>query len=118
MNNTFNLQRFGWLLKKTVIERPAQILGIPSLTLALSLVVYFLLKTMGNIEDAQNASFFIGIIGGGAFLASFMFNYFYSNATGSSFLSLPASQFEKWLSALIFTAVFFITIFLICFSLI
>jgi len=117
MNNTFSLQRFGWLMKKTLVEKPFQTLGIPGLALAISLIVYFFMKTTGNIDDAQNASFFIGLVGGGAFLASFMFNYFYSNAIGSSFLSLPASQFEKWLCGILITGVFFVSIFLLCFRL-
>ncbi|MGI8636650.1 MAG: hypothetical protein ACR2KZ_14735, partial [Segetibacter sp.] len=41
-----------------------------------------------------------------------VFNYFTSNAGGSSYLTLPASHFEKWLCAVLITGVLFTTVFL------
>ncbi len=117
MNNTFNVSRFGWLLKKTILERPAQLMGLSLLTLSLSFVTYALVKLLGGIEDAQNASFMIGLIGGGCFLASFVYNQFSSNASGSSFLTLPASQFEKWLCGVFITGVCYLAMFLVFFRL-
>lgn len=117
MSNTFNINRFGWLLKKTILERPAQLMGLSVLTLALSFVTYALVKILGGIEDAQNASFMIGLIGGGCFLAAFVYNQFTSNASGSSFLTLPASQFEKWLCGVVITGVCYLALFLVFFRL-
>jgi hypothetical protein len=44
-----------------------------------------------------------------------MFNYFYSNASGSSYLTLPASTFEKWLCVIIIAGIFYPLIFLLTF---
>ncbi|GEO10553.1 hypothetical protein [Segetibacter aerophilus] len=113
MNDTFNLKRFGWLFKKTLLERPAQLLGLIGLILVITVLFYAILRYMGPWDVAQNGSFLIGFIGGGTFLASFVFTYFTSNASGSSYLTLPASHFEKWLCAVLITGVIFTSIFLL-----
>lgn len=113
MNDTFNLKRFGWLFKKALFERPMQLFGLLSLTLLISLLLYVILKTILGFEEGQNASFIFGLVGGGTFLASFVFNYFSSNARGSSYLTLPASHFEKWLCGVIITGILFTLLFLV-----
>ncbi|HEY5464681.1 MAG TPA: hypothetical protein VIJ95_15570 [Hanamia sp.] len=119
MNNTFNLTRFGKLLKKTLLERPMHTFGFTGLMLVISLLLYFVIKTFSHlgmaphIGMAQTITFFGGLIGGSFFLASFVFGYFSSNASGSSFLTLPASTFEKWLCAILITGVLYPLIFLI-----
>lgn len=113
MNNTFNLQRFWWLFKKTLLERPAQTFGLTGLILALILMLYFISKSMIGFGAAQNISFLWGFAGGGCFLASFIFGYFTSNASGSSYLTLPASHFEKWLCSILIAGVLYPLIFLL-----
>lgn len=113
MNNTFNIKRFAWLFKKTILERPAQLLGMTCLTLVVVLLIYAILKSLAPRDVVQNGSFMIGLAGGGSFLASFVFNYFSSNAAGSSYLTLPASHFEKWLCAVLISVVLFTIIFLV-----
>lgn len=113
MNDTFNIKRFGWLFKKTLLERPAQLFGMTCLTLVVILLMYAILKSVAPWDVAQNGSFMIGLAGGGSFLASFVFNYFSSNAAGSSYLTLPASHFEKWLCAFLISSVLFTIIFLV-----
>jgi hypothetical protein len=115
MNDTFNITRFGWFFKKTLLERPAQLIGLIILCMAFSLLVYAFSKFTGGFEVAQNATFMLGLIGGGCFLASFVYGYFGTNASGSSFLTLPASQFEKWLCGIIITGVIYVAIFLLFF---
>ncbi len=112
MNDTFNFKRFGWLFKKTLAERPVQLYGLIGLTLVVSLLLYAVCKTLIGFEEGQNVSFIFGLVGGGSFLASFVFNYFASNASGSSYLTLPASHFEKWLCGVIITGIIFTFIFL------
>jgi len=118
MNNTFHAKRFGKLVKKTLLERPMQTLGLTGLLLALSLILYSVIKTFGGFNPAQNITFIWGLAGGGCFLASFVFGYFSSNAMGSSFLTLPASNFEKWLCGVLIAGVFYPIIFLLFFRLI
>ncbi len=115
MNNLFNIKRFAWFLKKTILERPVQLAGFVLLILATDLLAYAFAKFTGGFEVAQNSSFLIGLIGGGCLLASFVFGHFSSNASGSSFLTLPASHFEKWLCGILITGAIYVAIFLLFF---
>src|SRR5438128_8156580 len=107
MNDIFSARRFGFLFKKTLLERPVQLLGLCVLSLAISFLLYAIVKGMFGFEEGQNVSFIVGLIGCGAFLASFVFNYFSSNASGSSYLTLPASSLEKWLCGVLIASVIF-----------
>ena len=118
MNNTFDAKRFGRLVKKTLFERPVQTLGLIGLLLTLSLILYAIIKTFGGFNPAQNITFIWGLAGGGCFLASFVFGYFSSNAMGSTFLTLPASNFEKWLCGILIAGVCYPVIFLLFFRLV
>ena len=120
MNNTFELKRFGLLLKKTVMERPVQLVGLCGLILAATLVIYSaLLHFLGwqawNL--AQNLTFAWCFFGGGCFLSSIVFGYFGTNASGSAYLTLPASTFEKWLCGVLIIGVCFPCLFLVFFKL-
>ncbi len=118
MNNTFNIKRFGKLLKKTLLERPMNTYGFIALVLAGTLILYEVLKTLSGFDMAQRLTFFVGITAGSFFLASFSFGFFSTNASGSSFLTLPASHFEKWLCAVLITGVLYPLIFLIFYRII
>ena len=115
MNNTFSMPRFAQLLKKTLLERPMQLLGLSALALTVVFFTYALVKSLVGFVEAQDLSFILGLIGGGCFLASFVFNYFSSNAMGTSFLTLPASHFEKWLCAVFISGVLYVLVFLLFF---
>ena len=113
MNNTFNAKRFGWLLRKTLLERPMHTYGFTGLVLIIVLILYAVLKTLSGFDMAQRGTFFVGLTAGSFFLASFVFGYFSSNASGSSFLTLPTSHFEKWLCAILIVGVLYPLIFLL-----
>ena len=114
MNDTFNVKRFGSLFKKTLLERPSQLLGLIALILLIDLILYTLCRHINMPwEVIQNFTFISGFVGGGSFLAAFVFNYFSSAASGSSYLTLPASSFEKWLCGVLITGVLFTFIFLV-----
>ena len=118
MNNTFNTNRFGLLFKKTIAERPIQTIGVTVLLLFLSFILYVVAKKLSGFGAAQNLTFIWGLPGGGFFLASFVFGYFNNNASGASYLTLPASYFEKWLCSILITGVLYPLIFLIFYHLI
>jgi hypothetical protein len=118
MNDIFNLKRFGLLLKKTILERPVQLMGITGLTLAATLVIYALCLYFMNFQLAQNLAYMWGLVGGGCFMASVVFGYFNANAQGSAYLTLPASAFEKWLCGILIVGIFFPCIFLTFYKLI
>lgn len=107
MHNTFHLKRFLLLLKKTLLERPIQFFGFTGLMFAITAIVYAFVKSQAGFGPAQNSSFIWGLVGGGCFLASFVFNNFSSNAAGSSYLTLPASTLEKWLCAVVIAGVLY-----------
>lgn len=113
MNNTFSTKRFGLILKKTFLERPVQMIVFPALVLTVVLILYAAVKTLSGFDMAQRISFFVGLVGGSFFLGSFVFGYFSSNAGGASFLTLPASHFEKWLCGVLIAGVFYPIVFLV-----
>lgn len=113
MSNTFNLKRFGLLFKKTLLEKPMQMFGFTGLIFLFILIVYYIFKTFVNFQAAQNVSFLWGMVGGDFILASFVFNYFSTSASGSSYLTLPVSNFEKWLSAVLIAGVLYPLIFMV-----
>jgi hypothetical protein len=118
MNDIFSPKRFWSLLKKTLLERPVQISGVVVLLFVLSLALYVVAKNIFGFGAAQNMTFVWELAGGGFFLASFVFGYFNSNASGSSYLTLPASFLEKWLCGILIAGVFYLTLFLLFFHLI
>ena len=115
MYEIFNFRRFVLLFRKTLLERPVQITGLCVLNLLVSLLIYFFCKYIIGFEVAQNASFMVGLVGGGAFMASMVYGHFSSYANGTSFLTLPASSFEKWLCGIIIAGILYPAIFLIFF---
>src|SRR5690242_19087591 len=117
MNDVFSARRFGWLMRKTVQERPTQIIGTIGLCFAISFICYGITRLLQGIGQAQNTSFFVGLAIGGPFLASVVLGYFNSNASGVSFLTLPASRLEKWLSAVLIVGVLYFFLFLLFFRL-
>jgi hypothetical protein len=115
MGNIFVTRRFALLFKKTIMERPAQLTGLIGLMLAIIFILYFIFKSQLSFSAAQNIAFIWGLAGGGCFLASFVFGYFSSNANGSSYLTLPASHFEKWLCGVLIVGILYPLVFLLFF---
>ena len=113
MNNTFNAKRFGLLFKKTLLEKPMQMFGFTGLIFLFILIVYYILKTFVNFHVAQNLSFLWGLVGGDFILTSFVFNHFSSTASGSSYLTLLVSKFERWLGAVLIAGILYPVVFLI-----
>ena len=95
MNEIFNLRRFGLLFRKTILERQNQVLGTFVLSFSAVILIYYFFKLTGNFEIAQLFSFTVGLVGGGCLLASLIFGYFSDNGSSASYLTLPASGFEK-----------------------
>lgn len=107
MKDIFYLPRFWFLLKKTILERPLQIVGSFGLSLLLTWVFYVSQKSI-NTEWMffQREAFSLGLILGGGYLAATIFAYFSENSKGYGYLTLPTSQFEKWLCGFLIIAVF------------
>lgn len=119
MYDTFHLPRFGRLLKKTLLERPVQMFGFTGAVMLIIFIYYAIYHLpLHQWIEIQKMAFFSGMIGGGAFMASFMFGYFSNNAQGASYLTLPASHFEKWLCAVLIAGVLYPAVFLIFFRIV
>jgi hypothetical protein len=116
MNDTFNFKRFALLFKKTILERLLQFSGLTGLVLIATLIIYAgLLYSTKSFNISQNLSFIWGFAGGGCLMASVVFSYFTTNASGSAYLTLPASALEKWLCGILISGVLFTGIFLLFF---
>lgn len=113
MNNVFNFKRFTWIFRKTLLERPVQLLGIFALDFILVLLLYAFLRELLGWAPTQNLTFFWGLSFGGCYLSAALFNYFSSSANGSSYLTLPCSSFEKWLTAIIIVVVLYTAAFIL-----
>lgn len=113
MNNFFSIKRFIWIFRKTILERPVQLLGIFALDFTLVFLLYAFLRDILGWGPTQNVTFFWGLSFGGCYLSAALFNYFSSNANGSSYLTLPCSALEKWLTAIIIVIVLYTCLFLL-----
>ena len=100
-------------MKKTLLERPVRMFGFTGLQLMLVFILYYVVKIFAGFGSAQNLSFNYGLPIGSCLLSSMVFGYFSSNAMGSSFLTLPVSNFEKWLCGILIACVLYPAIFLI-----
>lgn len=112
MKDTFNLYRFTLLFKKTILERPMQLLGLMALVLIISFGFFSFFAYFKQWESAHALAFIWGYVGGGIILSSVIFANFNTNASGSAYLMLPASSFEKWLCGIFIAGVMFTIIFL------
>lgn len=109
MNEIFQLNRFYYLFKKLLYEKKGHFIGAFVLIFAF---VMFLYNSSGNIRDGhfynQAESFSIGLVICGGIWISISLNYFSPNEEGYSYLTLPASYFEKWLTVVLTGVLFFI----------
>jgi hypothetical protein len=117
MNDILNLSRFGWLIRKVFLEKTALVLGSMLLCFIVTFIFYGMTMLLQGISEAQNDAFLVGLTLGGALMASVVFGYFNNDATGVSFLTLPASVLEKWLSGIVIIGLYFL-LFLVYFRLI
>jgi len=115
MNDTFQWKRFGFLLRKTVLEKPVLVVGGIGLLLTLTFITYLVAKVLGGFGTAQNLTFIWGLPLGSALMASAILGNFSTNAQGISYIMLPASGFEKWLCAVLISMIIYPLLFLVFF---
>ena len=118
MNDVFSLRRFGWLMRKIFLERIMQVAGTILLCFTVTFMVYAMTRLLQGVQVGQNGAFLVGLTLGGSLMASVVFNYFNNNAMGASFLTLPASLLEKWLSGILIVGVLYFLLFLAFFRLV
>jgi hypothetical protein len=121
MNNTFNIERFSMLFKKHTIEHAkTYLLSVIVLLGLVFLVLGFDSYTNRGLLDknAQQVTFMFIILLGGSIFTSMAFIELGDKKKSIPFLTLPASHFEKYLVAWLFSYVVFQVIFIAGFYLI
>ena len=119
MNNTIDFNRFSLLVKRQWVEnRKLFLMGI-IIILGLEIVVYSLglnWKT-GDfmLMQIRTALFSISFFLGGSFFTNYVLRDLSDKNSSTSFLLVPASHFEKQLSACFYVFVVFPIIFLLIF---
>lgn len=129
MNDTFNIKRFGLLLKKDFQEnfrkylmRMLTLYGILTIVLVwFSMLEYDSSRYIANYE--VSSSFYNNLItftmflmlGFGCISASFLMEPMSNKIRRISYLTLPSSMFEKFLSRWLVSVVGFLLVFLVAF---
>lgn len=117
MNNIFNFRRFGLLLRKTIYEKGLVLGGTLLLTLIIILFLYTVSTTARTSSFAHNIGFLAGILSSTAFVSLLLSN-FSRKLAAVSFLTLPCSNFEKWLVIVVLTFLIYLPLFLFIFKVI
>lgn len=117
MNNTFNFRRFGLLLRKTIYEKGLVLGGTFILATVLVLFAYSSLKTARQSSFGQSMGFAIGLLSVTVWV-NILLNNFSKKSVSASYLTLPCSHFEKWLSVFTITVLVYLPMFLVVFKVI
>ena len=118
MNNTFDIKRFGLYFKKTIFEQPLQTFGALGLAL-LSVVLFYSNYDINSLNTGLNRDVFAPVLCiGGLYFVFIQIGFFSNKEHGYSYLTLPVSAFEKWLSIFLTTCVLFPAIFIAFFRVI
>lgn len=117
MNNIFNFRRFGLLLRKTIYEKGLVLGGTLLLTSVIILFLYTVSTTARTSSFAHNIGFVAGILSSTAFVSLLLSNFSRKSAA-VSFLTLPCSNFEKWLMIVALTFLIYLPLFLFIFKVI
>lgn len=117
MNNTFNFRRFGLLLRKTIYEKGLVLGGTLVLVTVLIVFAYSSVQTARQSSFAQNMGFVIGLFSVTVWV-NILLNNFSKKSVAASYLTLPCSHFEKWLSVFVITVLVYLPLFLGVFKII
>ena len=113
MNQFFNLSRFGRLLRKHTAEHfLTYALGAAVLTGGILAVLGFLAYIQGGLSHGQQGILFtLLLLAAGSFFTSLVLAQFGSGSRAALALTLPASHFEKYLVAWLFSLPVFLGVF-------
>jgi hypothetical protein len=113
MNQFFSLPRFGRLLRKHTTENLGRYaLGAAVLLGGMLVVMGFLSYMSGGIgHSGQGILFILLLMGAGSFFTSTVLGHFGVGSRAALALTLPASQFEKYLVAWVFSLPVFLVVF-------
>ena len=114
MNQFFNLTRFGRLLRKHIAEQLlTYALGAAVLTGGILLVLGFLAYIQGGLSHGQQGILFtLMLLAAGSFFTSLVLAQYGAGSRAALALTLPASHFEKYLVAWLFSLPVFLVVFI------
>jgi hypothetical protein len=119
MNNIFNTSRFLFLFKRDIYENYKFILGTIFTVLSIFSVIILINviidpgdKNVSDVKGIFYASFFISAV----FISGMAFSDFRNKEKTMLYLTLPASNFEKFLSNFLLTTIVFYIVFTIAFA--
>jgi hypothetical protein len=122
MNQVFDMKRFTMLVSKHWSENSKKYtLGMIAMAglLVFWYTFFMLFATNGIIhESVQAATYFVGLVLGGCFYGSILFNDLGSGPKAMSYLIFPASHLEKLLVGLLYAVVFFFIAYTLVFYLV
>ena len=120
MNQTFNFHRFGLLLKLDFSEKGKNYFLTISLLVGLMLLLMLpiiLSKYSSEIIYLFHAlALFMVVMFGGSLFTHSVFSKYASSDTGIAAIMIPASQLEKYLSALLLNLLFMVPLVLLFFK--
>jgi hypothetical protein len=122
MNQTFSFPRWGLLVKKHWAENYKRYL-LSLLAMGGLLIAWYSFILIMDTKDPigiffQYSAYFVGLYFIGCLYASMLFSELSSKTAGINYLSLPASQLEKLLCAILFGVFFFFIAYTLLFYLI
>lgn len=117
MNNFFKLERLTRLIQKDLFLSRGSLLM--ALILMWSLLLMGILISPNNVIDANSAPLLLNltVFIGGIWISSRAFQEAHHSLSAYQFLTLPASHFEKFMSKLLETALFFPLLILVAYAL-
>jgi hypothetical protein len=121
MNNFFNFNRFALLVKRQWVENRKLFLMAMLVLVGMGIVTYSInldwdLGILMNVESRYQI-FIMGFFLGGSLFTNYVFKDLSDKNSSTSFLMIPASHFEKQLSACIYAFIIFPIVFLSIFFL-
>lgn len=112
MNQTFNFNRFGLLLKLDLAEKGRNYLFMAALLIILLLLLMVPVTMSDQFSGIREAlhiiALFMVMLLGSSFFTSSVFTQYASSSTGVAALMIPASKMEKFLSALVLNLLFIV----------
>ncbi|TDB69058.1 hypothetical protein [Arundinibacter roseus] len=115
MNQTFNLHRFGLMVRLELAEKGQSyllsILPILLFLFAMMVPITFSKEYNSNLEGLHPAALLLSVFLGGSFYTSLAFNQYGAPANAISEVMIPASRLEKFFCAWFLNLLFIIPLF-------
>lgn len=108
MNQIFDINRLYLLLRKETFKNPRKLAVTTIAVTGILFVLVLLISSNGPVEGLHDSLFTAVLIVGGFIYTSTVFDDLHDPTKSFSYLTLPASNLEKFLSKLFMTTVVFI----------